>query len=105
MCDTRECANVLRVRRCRARKRFGGDDGGGTRQRRLFPKPLLTKPPKPVPVVEPTLFETDLLASFGGAAEYARDGSVSDKNRYSVKSARKPSAGVQNPLSGAPHAA
>lgn len=100
VCCTPEHGVVLRMRRYRERKRCGGgDDGGGGRQRRLFPKPLLTKgkPPRPVPVAEPTLFETDLLASFGGAVEYGRDGFASDKNRYSVKS---------EPLfSGAKHAA
>ena len=38
---------------------------------------------------EPTLFgddESGLLATFGGAVEYGQNGSVSDKNRYSVKS-------------------
>jgi hypothetical protein len=95
VCCTPDHAVVLRMRRYRARRRAGGGDdgGGGTRQRRLFPKPLLvkTKPPRPAQVHEPTLFETDLLATFGGAVEYAGDGSVSDKNRYSVKPGRKPS--------------
>jgi hypothetical protein len=75
VCDTRKCTNVLNVRRFRARKRCGGDDGGGGRQRRLFPKPLLTKakPPKAAPVAEPTLFETELHATLGGAVEYSQD--------------------------------
>lgn len=30
-----------------------------------------------------------LHATFGGAVEYAGDGSVSDKNKYSVKSSRR----------------
>jgi hypothetical protein len=80
ICDTPKCATVLRVRRFRARKRFGGDDGGGGgggRQRRLFPKPVLVKPAKPVPMPEPTLFEieTELHATYGGAVEVGRDGS------------------------------
>lgn len=88
-----KCAVRMRVRRYRERKRCGGgDDGGGGKQRRLFPRPMLAKakPPKPAPVAEPTLFEADLQASLGGAAVYGSDGSVSDKNRYSVKSDRKP---------------
>jgi hypothetical protein len=75
------------VRRFRARKRYGGDDGGGGKQRALFAKSVLAKakPPKPAPVIEPNLFESDLLATFGGGGEYGRDGSWSDKNRYYVK--------------------
>jgi CGNR zinc finger len=82
-----QCGNRMRVRRCRSKKRYGGDDGGGGRQRRLFPKPALVKgkPPKHTPVATPNLFETDLLATFGGGVEYGSDGSVSDKNRYYVK--------------------
>ena len=96
VCDTPRCTAVLKMRRYRARKRCGGGDdgGGGSRQRALFAKTAhaKAKPPKPAPVPAPTLFETDLLATFGGAVEYARNGSVSDKNRYSVKSdTRKPS--------------
>jgi hypothetical protein len=99
VCDTRKCTNVLGVRRFRARKRSGGGDDGGGRQRRLFAKPVLVKakPPKSAPVAEPTLFETDLLATFGGAAEYLGDGFVSDNSRYSVKPSgelRKPAASV-----------
>jgi CGNR zinc finger len=90
------CAVRMAVRAHRARKRFGGGDpdGGGRRQRTLFPKPALvkSKPPKPTPVPQPVLFETDLLATHGGAVEYGENGSVSDKNRDSVTSGiRKPS--------------
>ena len=92
VCDTRKCTNVLNVRRFRARKRNGGDDGGGPHGRRaqlgLFPKPP-AKAPKLAPVPEPMLFPTSdgsaLVATFGGAAEYRQDGSVSDKNRYYVQ--------------------
>lgn len=111
VCDTRKCTNVLNVRRFRARKRCGGgDDGGGPRQRGLFPKLAKAKPPKPVRVPEPTLFPDDggaqLLVTYGGA-EYRDDSArpISTHSRYSVKSAHKPVAGVQSPLSGAPHAA
>jgi hypothetical protein len=91
VCDTPRCTAVLKMRRYRQRKRCGGgDDGGGGKQRRLFPKPLLTKakPPKAAPVAEPTLFEADLLASFGGAVEFGGNGSASDKNRYYVNRER-----------------
>lgn len=83
-CGTR---TRVRLKRARDRQKFGPDGGGGGKQRRLFPKPMLAKakPPKPVPVAEPTLFESDLLAAFGGEAAYGQDGSVSDKNRYYVK--------------------
>jgi len=97
VCDTQRCKNVLGVRRFRARKRHGGDDGGGGKQGALgFPKPMLAKakPPKPARVPAPRLFPDDsggILATFGGAVEYGQSGSVSDKNRYSVKSDRKPS--------------
>jgi|SRR5579864_4880987 len=86
VCDTERCSSALRMRRFRERKRCGGGDdgGGGGRQRQLFPKPVLAKPPKVEPAPAPTLFENDLLASFGGAVEYAKDGSVSDKTRYYV---------------------
>jgi hypothetical protein len=94
-----QCAVRMRVRRCRARKRAGGgDDGGGGRQRRLFPKPVLAKPPKRVP--EPVLFPDDaggiLLATFGGAVEYGQDSvcPIRDHTGYSVKRTRKPSASV-----------
>jgi hypothetical protein len=80
------------VRLCRARKRFGGDDGTGGGQRALFPRVAAVKgkPPQSAPVPEPTLFENDLLATFGGAVLYAEAGSVSDKNRYSVKLETRP---------------
>jgi hypothetical protein len=94
-CSSR-CRIRMGVRAHRNRlKCGGGDDGGpGGRQRALFPKPALvkSKPPKPTPVPQPVLFETDLLATHGGAVEYGENGSVSDKNRYSVTSGiRKPS--------------
>lgn len=93
----------MRVRRLRERKRYGGGDdgGGGGRQRRLFPKPALAKPPKPVPVAEPTLFGSDLLATLGGAVEYGQNSAspIRDYFRYSVKSdPRKPPVPVQQPL-------
>lgn len=87
------------MRRYRARKRGGGDDGGGGRQRRLFPRPMLAKakPPKAAPVVEPTLFEADLLATLGGAVEY-RAGEDSPRPISTIRSItltrRKPSRGV-----------
>src|ERR1700691_4158346 len=70
---SRQCGTRTRVRLLRERRRRAGggpNGGGGRKQRRLFPRPLLTKPPKSVPVAEPTLFETDLLATLGGAVEY-----------------------------------
>lgn len=97
-----QCGIRTRVARKRKRDKLGGGgDGGGGKQRRLFSRPMLaeSKPPKPAPVAEPTLFENDLLHTFGGPIEYAPDGSVSDKqtySRYSVKSgSRKPSVPVQ----------
>lgn len=51
---------MLRVRRFRAKARLGGgDDGGGGRQSMLFSKSAFakSKPPKPAPVIERTLFE------------------------------------------------
>lgn len=109
VCDTQKCATVLRVRRFRARKRFGGDDdGGGGKQRRLFPKPMLAKgkPPRPTPVVEPTLFEGDLLATIGGSVEY-REGEDSPRPIRNIPgimlTRRKPSRGVLE--AGEPHAA
>jgi hypothetical protein len=108
VCSER-CGNRRRQRHFRERKRYGGGGpgGGGGRQRRLFPKPVLAKPPRAEPVPAPTLFENDLLASLGGAVEYGEDsalGPIRDHNRYSVKSdSRKPS--VRAAAAGAPHAA
>jgi hypothetical protein len=93
------CRNRVKVSRFRARQRYGDDDGpnGGKRQRCLFPGGLKAKakprkPPRRVP--QPELFppaNAGLVATFGGAVEYGESGSVSDKNRYSVKLAgRKP---------------
>jgi hypothetical protein len=92
-----QCQTRTRLRRWRKSKRCGGGDGGGGgKQRRLFARPVLAKakPPKHAPVAEPTLFETELHATFGGAVEYGQPGSVSDKSRYSVKSACKPAESV-----------
>jgi predicted nucleic acid-binding Zn ribbon protein len=54
VCCTPKCANVLRVRRFRARKQGGGDDGGGGGKRRqlaLFSKESVSakriKQPRP----------------------------------------------------------
>ena len=94
ICCTPTCSNVRRVRLFRARKRFGGDDGGGGRHRApqlgLFPKLAKAKPPKPARVPAPRLFPEDeggLIATFGGAVTYGQDGSVSDNSKYSVKPA------------------
>lgn len=74
-CCTSQCASALRQRRYRARHRKGGgpkgggNGGGGG---------------------APTLFDgldSGLHATIGGAVDYGRDGSASDKNRYSVKPA------------------
>lgn len=109
VCDTPRCTAVLKMRRYRARKKFGGDDGGGGgRQRRLFPKPMLVKPAKLVPVPQPALFETDLLATIGGSVEY-KGGEDSPRPIRNIpgilltSGRRKPSASV--PFSGEKHAA
>jgi hypothetical protein len=102
------CGTRMRVRLHRQRKCGGGDGGGGKRQRSLFPKPLpKSKPPKPVPVAEPTLFGLDLIATHGGTLRYGADGSVTDNDPFQVlrKAGRKPSAGVESPLTGLPNAA
>ncbi len=94
VCDTYNCSVALRMRRYRARKRGGGDDGGGGRQRRLFPKPLLAKPPKAAPVAEPTLFETDVQATLAGAVEHMQDGSLRPIRTGIMSTRRKPSRGA-----------
>jgi hypothetical protein len=107
-CSSR-CASRIRVRLCRQRKRYGGDDGGGPgrkRQPQLFSRSELhTAKRKPAKsVIRPKqdgLFPDDgqsLFATLGGAAKYAQDGTVSDNegyNKYSVKSdSKRPSTRV-----------
>lgn len=98
VCDTPRCTAVQKMRRFRARKRHGGDDGGGGRQRRLFPKPILAKPPKAAPVAEPTLFETEVQATFAGAVEYALDGASRPIRTGIMSTRRKPVAAVADAL-------
>lgn len=85
-----QCQRRMRMRRLRNKNRTDGPSGGG-RQRRLFPNP--PKAAKRVRIPEPVLFPDDgasgLHATIGGAVEYGQNGSVSDKNRYSVKSDRR----------------
>jgi hypothetical protein len=62
----------MRLKRERDLQKFGPDGGGGKRQQRsLFPRPLAAKakPPKPVPVMDRTLFEGGSLAAPRKAAE------------------------------------
>lgn len=109
---SQRCATRMRVRICRARKRYGDDGGGGPggrRQAALFSRSELhrRKPAKSAIKPKPKqddLFPDDgaaLYASFGGAVSYAQDGSVSDNARYSkysVKSSRRPpQSASQNP--------
>lgn len=103
------CRIRMNVRALRNRRKYGGgDDGGGGKQRRLFPKPMLAKgkPPRPTPVVEPTLFEGDLLATIGGSVEY-REGEDCPRPIRNIPgimlTRRKPSRGVLE--AGEPHAA
>lgn len=95
----------MRVRHCRARKRYGDDGGPGgkRRQARLFPASAVNRRTKPKPEIrlkQDDLFPDDgaaLIATFGGAVKYAGDGSVSDNgayNRYSVKSGKRPPESV-----------
>jgi hypothetical protein len=89
-CDTERCGNTLRQRRFREKKRCGGgDNGGGGGRRRRLPFPKLVKPPKSVPLPEPTLFDDGggILASVGGAALYhgdSPDSPITDLNGYYV---------------------
>lgn len=104
-----QCAVRMRVRRYRERKRCGGgDDGGGKRQRMLFPKTLpKAKPPKTAPVAEPTLFGADMLASIADSVTY-REGEDSPRPISNISgillTRRKPSASEPS-LPGAKHAA
>lgn len=107
VCDTRSCANVLRVRRFRQRKRFGGDDGGpGGGQRMLFPKTAVAKAKhaKAAPVPEPTLFEAEMHATFGGAIEFYGDAETGEetglrpiRGTTGIMLTRKPVRSVQAP--------
>jgi hypothetical protein len=103
------CRTRMNVRALRDRRKHGGDPDGGGRQRRLFPKLLKTKPPQSAPrVPEPTLFETEMRATYGGSVEYGKDGSqrpISTIRSLTLnRTNRKPSTSV--PLTtGGQHAA
>ena len=63
-----------------------------SRVRRMRSKRRNGYRPPPPPAGPPD--GSGLCATLGGAVEYGPSGSVSDKNRYSVKSDRKPPAPV-----------
>jgi hypothetical protein len=105
---TERCAARIRMRRYRARHKIKPNGGGpgGRRQSRLFPKSAMHRAGKPAKSVakpkQDGLFPDDgpqLYASFGGAAAYSQDGSLSDNaryNKYSVKSDRRNSSLVSS---------